>query len=132
MSLETPVRNVDVAISACGFQQVADVGQEDNISGEDGSMEAENESADKQYTESLQAKIESQLASQYSEHILEFRNMPSPGLPFIYPDPVSILQFNLGQFALKIEKACNHRFLKNESQFCSLLRNIQKLPSEQS
>ncbi|KIK56022.1 hypothetical protein GYMLUDRAFT_62288 [Collybiopsis luxurians FD-317 M1] len=103
--------------------------------GDNLSTTIENEvgtSADDQYFDALQDEIESRLTLQYCENTLEFVNVPSPDIPFLFPDPVNILHFNSGQFALNIRKACNRRFLENESQFCSLLRDVQKLPPDAS
>ncbi|KIK52618.1 hypothetical protein GYMLUDRAFT_64144 [Collybiopsis luxurians FD-317 M1] len=75
----------------------------------------------------LEANIEAQMTVLFSETTIEFVKKPSLDTPFQYPDPATILHFNSGQFALKMNKLCNSRFLQTESHLCSLLHEMERL-----
>ncbi|KAJ3850680.1 hypothetical protein EV368DRAFT_84281 [Lentinula lateritia] len=60
---------------------------------------------------------------------LEFITPPSPTMPFVFPDPESLLLVNSGLFALNPGRAPNRCLLDAEARFCHLLRAIQALPA---
>lgn len=83
------------------------------------------------YLLGLEADIDAQLATLYSEGDLEFLHDPSPDVLYQYPDPTTIGLFNSGHFSLKTNKACNRRFLEIESYICGLYQQMEKLPPQE-
>lgn len=111
---------------------VADTEQEahDTETARDVPPEDRSTIPDAEYLLSLEADIDVQLATLYSEGTLEFLHDPSPDMPFQYPDPTTIPLFNSGHFSLKTNKACNRRFLEIESYICDLWQQMEKLPPQ--
>ncbi|KAJ3764234.1 hypothetical protein EV360DRAFT_65672 [Lentinula raphanica] len=47
---------------------------------------------------------------------------------FVFPNPDTLLQVNMGDFALHTKKTANLRLLDSEARFCCLLQTIRALP----
>ncbi|KAJ3762559.1 hypothetical protein EV360DRAFT_79172 [Lentinula raphanica] len=79
--------------------------------------------------EDIEREIEIRLKYlQEADLHLQFNQIPSPDIPYIFPDLEASLQVNSGSFALTVTHPGNRRFLETEARFFTLLKELQSNP----